>query len=181
VSNDCFTTITIYGPVEDVVQFTAAVQPDERGILSILRTHLPLTPTDDVVGMWGVSGPDEAMDPWQGPETYDADGLWTAYLNTTSPWSVPVEGIRRISEQWPNMLFSCFGTEPANGFVQWAVVRGGGIIFEVISEYPLDCYADEDADDEEAEQDRASDAEHEFEADEDARMEAIVATEIPNL
>ena len=65
MSNDCFTTVTIYGPVEDVVQFTGAVQPDERGILSILRTHLPVDPTtDDITALWGVSGPDEAMDPW---------------------------------------------------------------------------------------------------------------------
>jgi hypothetical protein len=71
------------------------------------------------ISNWGTKWADRVVLTYRGPRSIRATG--------ECPWSPPLEGLLRISEQWPNLRIGIEWFEAGGGFAGKAVFRGGNI------------------------------------------------------
>jgi hypothetical protein len=163
--------LAIHGNPDEVDRFIDGLKPadnpDEPGQVSVLESYIPLTQWEYEVALqtWGVKWPDTVG-------TFDrGDGGYSDIsLYLTTPWGPPLEGIRRVSELFPELSFALSWTEPGMCFYGLASISRGFITMLEEGDLP-DFYFD--ADDDPESWDRGSDREFEFESKLSDRCEAV--------
>lgn len=176
--NWCMNTLIVRGEAAKVDAFVQGVKDnpiiandtysgaDAKPYFSILETYVPLPGGKWDHGLanqyWGTKWSDCNL---QMPE-YGA-GADTVYFMFDSPWAAPLDGIARLSELFPDLIFGISYFEPGMCFAGGAVFSNGEFEYEIEEDIPEFDY--------DADPDKANDDEMEYYSNLDNRVEALIA------
>jgi hypothetical protein len=120
--NWCANNLTVTGEFSELERFAAAIKNEDGGY-EILSRLVPVPADKDASSYWGSK--------WGDCDT-DSDGVdvFGMVLWFSSAWSSPVDGIAKVSELFPSLLFELQFEEGGNDFCGASVARAGA--FEVV-------------------------------------------------
>lgn len=134
--NWCENELKVQGSESELERFRLKAKSEEDKSKDVEATDLSLNnfipmPAEMLQGeKWYIWRVDNWGIKWDVKAYYDGGSKGCIYYNFDSPWSAPLTAIKKISEQFPELIFKLRYEEEGMGFAGVFLARGGDIIVD---------------------------------------------------